>query len=64
MLLNLMSANELEDAIEYLKRKLNDSKIKNGYYHKRTFEIKDRLDIYMKRHSQLRMDEWKKVQGY
>jgi hypothetical protein len=64
VLLNLMSASELKDAIEYLKMKVNDSKMINGYSHKRTIEIKDRLDLYMRRYSQIIMDEIKKVQGY
>ncbi len=53
MLLNLMSRNELKEAIEYLKMKFNESTMKNGYSHKRTMEIKNRLDLYVSRYSNM-----------
>lgn len=42
-----MSKQELWEAIEYLRKKLEESSFINGYTHERTIEIKNRLDLYI-----------------
>jgi hypothetical protein len=42
-----MSKQELWEAIKYLRTKLEESYINNGYTHERTIEIKKRLDLYI-----------------
>lgn len=56
MLLNLMAPHELREAIEYLRTKLNESKMINGYNDQRTIEIKNRLDLYLTRYSNMDME--------
>lgn len=51
LLLDLMAPHELKEAIEYLRMKLKESKVINGYNHKRTMEIKKRLDLYLTKYS-------------
>ncbi|PQD95371.1 hypothetical protein CYL18_08780 [Pradoshia eiseniae] len=47
MLLKMMSAEELKECITDLKRKHSDCIFMYGFYHERTAEISNRLQIYI-----------------
>lgn len=57
MLLNLMAASELKEAIKYLESKLMESKVSKGDYDKRTVEISHRLKLYTKRYMKMTGNE-------
>ncbi|MDP4086012.1 MAG: aspartyl-phosphate phosphatase Spo0E family protein [Bacillota bacterium] len=56
LLLDLMAPNELKETIELLRKQLFESASVSGYCSERTIEISQRLDLYLTRYSQFKIE--------
>lgn len=54
LLLDLMSLEELEETIDLLRTKLNDTAVVYGRHSSRTIEISRSLDLYIARYIKLK----------